>query len=52
MYSESDLRASLASLGFDSETIGRALRHPLDGETATRAVALAERQAGNAEILA
>jgi hypothetical protein len=51
VHSPPDLRASLGALGFDSETVAKALRHPLRGPNATRAVSLAERQAGNAEVL-
>ena len=52
VYSPTDLRRSLAALGFDSEAIARALRTELEGKTATRAVSVAEREAGNVEILA
>jgi hypothetical protein len=52
VYSPKSLRASLDALGYDSEAIARALRHPLDGETATRAVRCAEREAGHTEVLA
>ena len=52
VYSPTDLRRSLGALGFDSEQTERALGHELRGDTATRAVAIAERRAGNAEVLA
>ena len=52
VYSPTDLRNALAACGFDSEQTERALRHPLKGETGTRAVSIAERRAGNAEVLA
>jgi SOS response regulatory protein OraA/RecX len=52
VYSPTDLRNALGALGFDSEQTERALDHELQGDTATRAVAIAERRAGNAEVLA
>jgi SOS response regulatory protein OraA/RecX len=52
VYSPTGLRRSLGALGFDSEQTERALGHELLGDTATRAVAIAERRAGNAEVLA
>ena len=52
VYSPTDLRHALAELGVDHDHIERALRCELRGENATRAVAVAERQAGNAEVLA
>ena len=52
VYSPTDLRKSLSELDFDHDHIERALRCELRGENATRAVSLAERQAGNAEVLA
>lgn len=48
VYSPTGLKRSLRAAGFDAETIGRAVEHELKGENATRA----ERQAGNAEVLA
>ena len=47
-----ELQRSLGALGFTNEQTERALRHPLKGERATRAVAIAEKRAGNAEVLA
>ena len=52
VYSPTDLRHALADLGFDHDHIERALRCELRGPNATRAVSLAERAAGNAEVLA
>ena len=52
VYSPTDLKRSLRACGFDAETIGRATEHELRGENATRAVSIAECQAGNAEVLA
>ena len=51
VYSPIELQRSLAACGFDSEQTERALRHPLKGERATRAVAITENRAGNAEVL-
>jgi len=51
VYSPTDLRHSLAAC-FAREHVERALRIELRGENATRAVACAEKQAGNAEVLA
>ena len=52
VWSPTDLRHALAELGFEHDHIERALRCELRGENATKAVSLAERQAGNAEVLA
>jgi hypothetical protein len=52
VHSPTELRRSLGALGFDSEETERALRHPLKGARATRAVSIAERRAGQAEVLA
>jgi hypothetical protein len=51
VYSPTDLRNALARLGFEHTDVERALSVTL-GETATRAVAIAERRAENAEVLA
>jgi SOS response regulatory protein OraA/RecX len=52
VYSPTELRRSLGALGFDSEQTERALAQELSGETATRAVSIAEKRSGNAEVLA
>ena len=51
VYSPTELQRSLGALGFDSEQTERALAQELSGETGTRAVSIAERRAGNAEVL-
>ena len=51
-YSITDLRKSLRAAGFETEAISRAVEHQLKGPNATRAVSLAEKRAGNAEVLA
>lgn len=52
VYSPTDLRRSLRASGFDAAAISRATDHQLEGANATRAVALAEQQAEQAEVLA
>jgi len=52
VYSPTDLRRSLRAAGFDHEPLERALSIEFRGENATRAVACAEKQAGQAVILA
>ena len=52
VWSPTDLRHTLAACGFDHDHIERALRCELRGPNATKAVSLAERAAGNAEVLA
>ena len=52
VWSPTDLWHALAELGVDHDHIERALGGELSGPNATRAVAIAERHAGNAEVLA
>ena len=52
MYSPTGLKKSLRAAGFETEAISRAVEHQLKGPNATRAVSLAEKRAGNAEVLA
>ena len=52
VYSPTDLRHSLAACAFDNDHVERALSIEFRGENATRAVACAEKQAGQAVILA
>ena len=51
VYSPTDLRHALAACGFEHEHIQRALRIELRGPNATKAVSVAEKQAGHAEVL-
>jgi hypothetical protein len=51
VHSPTDLRNALGALGVSSEHIQHALRCELRGPNATRAVSIAEKQAGNAEVL-
>ena len=52
VYSPMDLKRSLQAAGFDAKMISRAIEHELRGSNATKAVAHADRQAGNVEVLA
>jgi SOS response regulatory protein OraA/RecX len=51
VYSPTDLRKSLRAAGFDAEAISRAVEHQLTGPNATKAVSIAEKQAGQAAVL-
>ncbi len=52
VHSPTDLEHALNTLGFEHDDVRRALSHELVGDSAVRAVSIAERQSGNAEILA